>query len=128
MVYSIRRSAAKRRMRAMAIVPRRKISKLAQKRSSPERHQRQPRDALLEREDQSLDHGDAAVLTDGAEPRAYALLLAPWFEFLACKLGALIGDQVAGRDACGMDGAAQKGTHRLRSCLSGEKRDAHDPP
>ena len=128
MVDFIRRSTAERRVGAMAIVPRRKISKLAQKRSSPERHQRLPRDALLEREDQSFDHGDAAVLTDGAEPRAYALPPAPWLEFLACKLGALIGDQVAGRDACGMDGAAQKGTHRVRSWLSEEKRNAHDPP
>ena len=63
MVDFIRRSAAERHVGAMAIVPRRKISKLAQKRSSPERHQRQPRDALLERQDESLNDGDAAVLT-----------------------------------------------------------------
>jgi hypothetical protein len=81
MVDLIRRSAAERHVRAMAVVPRRKISKLAQKRSSPERHQRQLCDALLERQDQSLNHGNAAVLADRAEPRADALPLAPWFEF-----------------------------------------------
>jgi hypothetical protein len=63
MVDFIRRSATERHVRAMAIVPRRKISKLAQKRSPQERHQRQPRDALLERQDESLNDGDAAVLT-----------------------------------------------------------------
>jgi len=68
------------------------------------------------------------VLADGAESRAYAFPLAPWCEFVARELGALIGDQVAGRDACGMDGAAQKGTHRFRSWLSEEERNTHDPP
>ena len=70
----------------------------------------------------------ASVLTYGAEPRSYAFPTTPWFEVLAGKLGALIGDQVARRDACGMDGAPQKSTHRFRSWFSEEKRDAHDPP
>ena len=128
MVDFIRRSTAERHVRAMAIVPLRKISKLAQKRSTPERQQRQPRDALLERQDQPFHHGDAAVLTDCAEPRSYTFPTTPWLEVLACKLGALIGDQVAGRDARGMDGAAQKGSHRFRGWFSEEKRDTHDPP
>ncbi len=67
MVDFIRRSAVERHVGAMAVVPGLKISKLAQKRSSPERHQRQPCDAQFERQDQSLSHGNAAVLADRAE-------------------------------------------------------------
>ena len=128
MVDLIGHSAAQCHVGAMAVVPRGKISKLAQKRSSPERDQRQPCDTLLERQDQSLHHGNAAVLTDRAEPRTDALPPAPRFELFAGELGTLITNQVPGLCSCRVNHATQESTYRLGGRLSPEESDAHDPP
>jgi len=49
---------------------------------------------FLHRADESLDHGDAAVLTDGAESRLDLAPPAPTFEWPAPELFALVADNV----------------------------------
>jgi hypothetical protein len=83
----------------------------ARKGISSQRYQRQPRDVLLERQDQSLDHGDVAMLTDGAEPRLDLLLAAPILEALAPELLPLVADQVLGLGLGLMHDASQEGAH-----------------
>lgn len=121
-------SAAERRVGPMAVVPGDQFREFSLEGSSPQRHQREPCDALLEREDQSLDHGDAAVLADRAEPRTHTLPSAPRFEFVTGKLGTLVRNQMPGLRSYGVDHAAQEGTHHLGGWLSLKKGDAHDPP
>jgi hypothetical protein len=55
----------------------------------------QPASALvLDRSDQSLDHGDAAIRADGTEPLTDPAAATPTNEVLVTKLLALICDQV----------------------------------
>jgi hypothetical protein len=53
----------------------------------------------LERSDAALDHGDAAVLADGAEALADAAATAPSSELLGDELPALVGDEMLGPTA-----------------------------
>ena len=84
------RSAAERHVGAMGVVPRAQFREFSLESLAPQWHQRQPCDALLERQDQSLDHGDGAVLADRTEPGMDALPPAPRPECVTEELGASV--------------------------------------
>jgi len=55
-----------------------------------------PRALGLERPDAALDHGEAAILADGAEPLPDTAATAPASELPGDELPALVGDEIPG--------------------------------
>ena len=86
------------------IIPIGKQNKLTQERFAPIRRKQQPCAAFFQGQDESLHDGNAAVLTDRAESRLDALLLAPCPETVVPELDALIGHKVLRRGARRADG------------------------
>ena len=128
MVDFIRRSTTKRHVRALAVVPSRQRMELAQKQSAPEWHQCQPRDALFERQDQSLDYRDTPVLTHSPKAWPDSTTLAPllvtctWPELLA-----LVADEMS-RWPAGLENCpGEKASDRDRIWFAVEGSKAHDP-
>jgi hypothetical protein len=128
MVHLVRRPAGQRHVRTFDIVSFGQFEQISPKRFSPQRHQEEPSDALFERQDEPLDHGNGAVLADSTEPRLDVLASAPRLEVLVPELGSLVGHQVSGFGFGGMHDATQEGPYGFRSRLLPEQRDTHDPP
>ena len=63
---------------------------------------------ILERQDESLDNGDAAVLADGSESQLDYKTLCPAFEGIAPELLAVIADDVLGSLAAVLHGLAEE--------------------
>jgi hypothetical protein len=73
------------------------VPDLARERSLLQRNDGQEARALvLHRPDEPLDHREAAVLADGAEPLLNAAATAPRSELLRRELNAVVGDEVRG--------------------------------
>jgi hypothetical protein len=80
----------------MFVVPIDEQQQLATERRTLHRDRHQASAAVLERQDESLDDGQAAVLADGAEPRADVEAIAPVLEAVTPELPSLVADQVLG--------------------------------
>ena len=82
------------------------------------RYRRQP-DNVLERPMKTFDHGDAAMFTDGAEPRQDASPLTPvFFKVLAFELGPLIDNEVFRFGLFPFDNLVESRSHILGRVLN----------
>ena len=59
-------------------------------------HGKHVNDFLLQRLDEPLDHGNAALLSDGSQAMANPASFAPLLEIRAVELGSMITDEVLG--------------------------------
>jgi hypothetical protein len=114
----IGRRAAQTHVRAVPVVPIEKQKNLPAKPSPRKRdYWQQPNASSLERADETLAHGDAPGLADGAFAVADSAPPAPGPEVGTSKLRARIGDKVFGRCANLCDEAAEKLADLLGSRL-----------
>jgi len=93
-----------------------------------QRNQQASEALILERPDESLDYGDAAVLTHGAESRLDLAASAPTLERLAPELRSLVADEVLGLGLVVADRLGKKGADLVTVRLLREDGDAHDIP
>src|SRR5712692_2834422 len=81
----------------VAVVPGEVEKQLPLHDSETVRNQNQsPRALVLDGADAALDHGEAAIASDGAEPLADAATATPALELPGDELAALVGDEVPG--------------------------------
>ena len=80
----------------------------------------------LDREDQSFDDGDTAMLTDRSEPWPDSAASTPAAKAVAPELGALVADEMLGRDCGGAYGLSEKRPNLLRSRLLAVDGKAHE--
>ncbi len=83
---------------------------------------------VLDRSDQPLDHGDAAVLTNSAEALLYTPAAAPSPESFIRELDALVGDQMQWQAELPAQRSSQNGPDRSGRWLLLEHGKSHDPP
>ena len=96
-VHFVRRLATKPRVRPRLVVPFGCGQELAKKGFTSIRHKRQASEQALDRQDDSLHHGNRAVLADRSIARPLdALSFAPFSEAVAVELLATIADNVLG--------------------------------
>jgi hypothetical protein len=116
-------------MGAMAGVPREVKSELLLEIGGTVRNGDQPSSAFsLNRPDAALDHGQAAVLADGAEPLPDAAATAPSSEFLGDELPALVGDEIPGLMAYLHEESLKESANGTRGRLAAADRESHHPP
>jgi len=85
------------RVRSLGVVPGDVLVELATECGARHGHDGQePRALVFQRTDEPLDHGEAAVLADGAESLLDAATAAPRVEVLRRELRAVVRDEVAG--------------------------------
>ena len=92
-----------------------------------QRNQDPPEPFGFQTPDEPLDHGDTAVLSNGAESRPDLAATAPAFEALALELAALVADDVLW---CGLgiaDGCGQGVADLPAGRLLAEDSGAHHP-
>ena len=102
-------------MRSVLVVPDGVTGQFVPEGFFPHGHQKQsPRAFGFQRANESFDHGDAAVLTDGPESRLNTAMSAPGFESVAPELRSLVADNVLWRLAGLADRGRQKLPHLSR--------------
>jgi len=79
---------------------------------------------VLDGADAAFDHGEAAILADGAKPLPDTATGTPALELRGGKLAALVRDKVLGLMA--PEQAPQKPSHKSRGGLTREDSEAHD--
>ncbi len=82
----------------------------------------------LNRPDAALDHGEAAVLADGAEALMDAAAVAPSSEFPGNELPALVGDEMPGLVAHLREESLQESENGARGWLAAIDRESHHSP
>ena len=101
----------------MRVVPANEEVDLVRETLLIEWHEDPPRSFTLQRADESLDHGEAAVLLDSAESLGNIVPSTPAPERLGGELLALIRDEVPRRFASSADGTVEHASHGLRTGL-----------
>ncbi len=119
--------ATKSLVRSVLVVPAGEDEELGSHLRHLEGHENAPEALHLQRAHESLDHGDAAVLTDRAETGSDAFSVAPAL-VLGLELTPLVADEIARSYASRADRAIEH-TTELRGCgLPREYFDVHDSP
>ena len=117
------------RVRPVAVVPGKVEPQLLLHRGETVRDQNQsPRALVLDGSDATLDHGDAAIASDGAEPLADPATAAPALELPGDELAALVGDEVPRPHARPPEKAFEKSPNGRGGWLAAEDGEAHDAP
>src|SRR5712691_4602972 len=83
---------------------------------------------VLDGSDAALDHGEASVLADGAEPLLDAATATPALEFPGDELAAVVGDEVPRLHPRPPEESIEKSPHGRRGGLPREDSEAHDAP
>ena len=94
MIGLLRRLAIERRMGATVIVPIRKTAQFKLESVRTKRYQNNTCAFVLERQDESFDERDTAMLANGAEARCDPLAITPVLEGITPKLFALVADDI----------------------------------
>ena len=124
----IRRLASERCMRAMFVVPVNERKKLATACFSFLRQQNSSRALVLQTSDQTLDHGDAAVLADSTVSRRLdALAFDPTPKRVAVEDAGSVTDDVFWRRIGTTDRPSQKDAHGTTVWPVGKDADVDDP-
>ena len=97
-----------RGVRATLIVPVRETSELLAERVRTKWHQNDAHAFVLERQDESLDERNAAVLANGAKAGCDPLVITPVLERITPELRALVADYVFRSGTCYVNGAFEK--------------------
>ncbi len=124
----LRSCATQRLVRPVAVVPVDVQRQLAAEGVTLVRDQQPTRALVLDRSDQPLDHGDAAVLADCTKALLYTPAAAPSPESFVRELGALVGDQMPRQSERPAQGSSQNGSDRSGRWLLLEHGKSHDPP
>ena len=112
MVDLVGRATVESLVRAVPVVPDHEQRKLPSKTIAPIRNDQSPRALALDGSDQTLDHGDAAVLADRAEPLSDAMAVAPFREAFVGELDTLVGDEMPWLSDGQPQGSSQKGSSK----------------
>ena len=125
MVDLMRRLAMERRVGATLIVPVRKTRKLLMERTRAKWEQYDVRTAVLERQDESFNDRDTAVLANSTEAGRDPVVITPILEHAAPELLTLVGDDVFRGGTGGVDGAFKEARHRYGCGIVPEGFNAH---
>jgi hypothetical protein len=115
-------------VRPVLVVPSDVFADLALELTEPKREEQQPDALILQRPDEPLDDGEAAVLPDGPESLADPLAATPRLELLRRELRPVVRDQVI-RPTASATADALEETRDVTGCgLLSEYRDPHHLP
>jgi len=112
-------------VRPMFVVPFGKQQQLFAEMVAPQRNQQPARASILERLDEPLDNGDAAMPADCTEPQTEATAARPVHESHAQELRSLVADQVLWLSARLTDGACQERANDRGGWLIGKRCHSH---
>lgn len=118
--------ALKTRMRPVFSIPVGKQARLLAEGLATKWYQDNACTFILERQDESLNQGNATVLANGAEAWCDPLAITPILEPVAPELRPLVANDVLGRGTGVVDGAFEEALNRQRRGIVLEDGNAHD--
>ena len=125
MVDLMRRLAIERRVGATLIVPVRKTRELLVERARAKWEQYDVRTAVLERQDESFNDRDTAVLANSTEAGRDPVVITPILERAAPELLAFVSDDEFRGGVGGANGAFEEARHRYGCGIFPEGFNAH---